>query len=81
MEVARIDGIKTHLDRLSDEELAAELMYAAERIDRADADMLILQNELHRRTNTPLELYTPLGHTAIGGELTDPRDIAVGDDW
>ena len=58
--VARIDGIKTNLTRLSDEELAGELIHAAARIDQSNADMSLLQGELHARTNTPL----PIGEVA-----------------
>lgn len=70
MEVARIDGIKTHLDHLTDEELAGHLMYAANRVEAAQGDLNTLQNELFRRMNIELPFDVPiLGNTAIREEI------------
>lgn len=80
MEAVRINGIKEHLDRLSDDELAGYLVHTAERIDQVNADMGLLQGELHRRFNVPLPIETTshdptgcIGGLAIQGEVTDPH--------
>lgn len=59
--VTRIAGEKTHLHRLSDEELGGHLFHASARLEAAQADIDILQAELHKRFNVEL----PLGEIAL----------------
>ena len=67
--VQRIDGIKTHLHGLSDEELSQQLFHASARLEGAQADIETLHGELHRRFNNAL----PLGEYALEGyaEIAD----------
>lgn len=64
--IVRIDGIKTNLGRLSDEELAGYLVHTGERIDADTRDMDMLQGELFRRLNIPLP---GLGETALNNVI------------
>lgn len=49
MSVSRINGIKTHLERLSDGELENHMSYAHERIEASVADLELLGIESARR--------------------------------
>lgn len=49
MSAQRINGIKTHLERFSDEELERSMEYAHQRIDAATHDLELLGIESARR--------------------------------
>lgn len=68
--IHRINGVKMDLARLSDEELASNILYANSRRDAAEQDMYALQGELHRRFNVEL----PLGETAVLQAIEGPGD-------
>ena len=61
--VHRINGIKTHLERLSDEELENHMGFAHERIERATADLEALGIESARRFAAAESLGSVISHT------------------
>lgn len=65
--VRRINGVKTHLDALSGDELQNMIDYATVRRERADNDVFVLTDELMRRTPDNVIPFPAIGQLALDG--------------
>ncbi len=69
--VRRIDGQVTHMHRLSDEELSGYFQYAQDRLQSAQNDIDLIQEEMFRRAHDEL----PLGEIAVDSYIAiDPLE-------